>query len=155
SKKLNVLLNELRAQHAHLAIVVDEYGGTAGLVTLEDAIEQIVGDLADELEVDASEDDIVRIEPSSSGALRYRVRASARIDAINDAMGTKLPEASETIGALIEERLGRVPRRGDRIVLDDLRFEVLRADASQALLLRTERLPAGASVDAEFRNAGA
>ncbi len=154
SKKLNMLLRELREQRAHMAIVVDEYGGTAGLVTLEDAIEQIVGDLDDDLEVDSPDDDIVRIEPSPNGALRHRVRASARIEAINEAMGTRLPETPEMIGALIGDRLGRVPRRGDRIVLDGLRFEVLRADASQALLLRTERLPASVrSADAHIGNA--
>lgn len=150
SKKLNVLLRDLRTQRAHLAIVVDEYGGTAGLVTLEDAIDHLVADLDDDFALDA-DDDIVRIEPAANGALRHRVRASARIDAFNEAMGTKLPTATETIGALLGEHLGRPPRRGERIQVDGVRFEVLRADATQALLLRTERLPGSANVAAATR----
>ncbi len=151
SQRLNLLLRDLRAQRAHLAIVVDEYGGTAGLVTLEDVIEQIVGDIDESLDADAEEADIVRIEPAPGGPVRHRVRASARIDAFNDAMGTALPSAPfETIGALIGDRLGRPPRRGERIEIDGVRFEVLRADATQALLLRTEKLR-----DASARAAGA
>lgn len=140
SQRLNLLLRDLRAQRAHLAIVVDEYGGTAGLVTLEDVIEQIVGDIDESLDVDAEEDDIVRVEPAPGGLVRHRVRAGTRVEAFNDAMGTALPsEQFETIGALVGDRLGRPPRRGERIEIDGVRFEVLRADATQALLLRTER----------------
>jgi len=141
SQRLNLLLRDLRAQRAHLAIIVDEYGGTAGLVTLEDVIEQIVGDIDESLDGDAEEADIVRVEPAPGGPVRHRVRAGARIDAFNDAMGTALPTAPfETIGALVGGRLGHPPRRGERIEIDGVRFEVLRADATQALLLRTERL---------------
>ena len=141
SQRLNLLLRDLRAQRAHLAIVVDEYGGTAGLVTLEDVIEQIVGDIDESPDVDAEEDDIVRVEPAPGGLARHRVRAGTRVDAFNDAMGTALPsEQFETIGALVGDRLGHPPRRGERIEIDGVRFEVLRTDASQALLLRTERL---------------
>ncbi len=140
SQPLNLLLRDLRTQRAHVAIVVDEYGGTAGLVTLEDVIEQIVGDIDEALEGDAEEADIVRVEPAPNGAVRHRVRASARVDAFNEAMGTTLASTPfETIGELVGDRLGHPPRRGERVEIDGVRFEVLRADATQALLLRTER----------------
>lgn len=142
SKRLNLLMRDLRTQRAHLAIVVDEYGGTAGLITLEDTIEPIVGEFDVPLEGEPEEADIVRVEPAPNGAVRYRVRAGARIDAFNEAMGTRLPVAAETIGALIGEHLGRPPRRGERTEIGGVRFEVLRADATQVLLLRTERLDA-------------
>jgi len=139
SQRLNLLLRDLRAQRAHLAIVVDEYGGTAGLVTLEDVIETIVGDIDEALESDTEDADIVRVDPGPNGVVRHRVRASARVDAFNDAMGACLPTTPfETIGALVGDRLGRPPRRGERIEICGLRFEVLRADAAQVLLLRTE-----------------
>jgi len=142
SRRLNRLMRDLRAQRAHLAIVVDEYGGTAGLITLEDTIEPIVGEFDLALEGEPEEADIVRVETAPNGASRYRVRASVRVDAFNEAMGTALPEGSaETLGALVGERLGRAPRRGERVEIDGVRFEVLRADAAQALLLRTEQLP--------------
>ncbi len=141
SQPLNLLLRDLRTQRAHVAIVVDEYGGTAGLVALDDVIERIFGDIDDALAGDAEDADIVRIEPSSSGAVRHRVRAGARVDAFDEAMGTALASSPcGTIGELIADRLGRPPRRGERIEIDGVRFEVLRADAAQALLLRTERL---------------
>ena len=124
-------------------LVVDEYGGTAGLVTLEDVIEQIVGDIDEALDSDAEEADIVRVESAPGAAVRHRVRAGARIDAFNEAMGTSLPSAPfETIGALVGDCLGHPPRRGERVEIDGVRFEVLRADATQALLLRTEKLRA-------------
>ncbi len=140
SQPLNLLLRELRAQRAHLAIVVDEYGGTAGLVTLEDVIEQIVGDVDEVFDADAEEADIVRVDPGPAGAVRHRIRAGTSIEAFNEAMGTALSATPfETIGALVGDRLGHPPRRGERIEIDGVRFEVLRADATQALLLRTER----------------
>ncbi len=143
SQRLNQLLRDLRSQRAHVAIVVDEYGGTAGLVTLEDVIEQIVGDIDEALDSDAEEADIVRVESAPGAAVRHRVRAGARIDAFNEAMGTSLPSAPfETIGALVGDCLGHPPRRGERVEIDGVRFEVLRADATQALLLRTEKLRA-------------
>ncbi|HEY0878550.1 MAG TPA: transporter associated domain-containing protein [Zeimonas sp.] len=144
SQRLNLLLRDLRAQRAQVAIVVDEYGGTAGLVTLEEVMQRIVGDLDEDLD-DAQDDDIVRVEPAPNGALRHRVRAGAKIDTFNEAMGTRLPQGSyETIGELVGDRLGRPPRRGERIDIDGVRFEVVRADAAQALLLRTEQLPGAA-----------
>lgn len=141
SKRLNLLLHDLRAERAHLAIVVDEYGGTAGLVTLEDVIEQIVGCIDDELDGEAEEADIVRIEPAPNGALRHRVRAGAKIELFNEVIGTQLPTALETIGSLVSDRLGHPPRRGERIEIDGIRFEVLRVGATHALLLRAENAP--------------
>ncbi len=144
SKRLNVLLRDFRANKVHLAIVVDEYGGTAGLITIEDVLEQIVGDIEDEFDFDEECDHIVRVEPGSTGAPRYRVRAIADIEPFNETMGTHFSdEAFDTVGGLVTEQVGRVPRRGEQIDLDGVRFEVLRADARQVQLLLVERLPAG------------
>jgi len=136
SKPLNVLLREFRANHNHMAIVVDEYGGVAGLITIEDVLEQIVGDIDDEYDFDEAADNIIA---ESDG--RWRVKAHATIDQFNEAFGTTLSsDASDTVGGLLNERLGRVPHRGDAVELADLRVEVLRADARHAHLLQVERL---------------
>jgi len=149
SKPLNVLLRDFRANRNHMAIVVDEYGGGAGLITIEDVIEQIVGDIEDEYDFDEAADAIVA---EADG--RYRVKALAEISAINATFGTELADKEfDTIGGLITDELGRVPRRGDAIELDGLRFEVLRADARQAHLLQVSRLPK--TVVREFEEAGA
>ena len=144
SKRLNVLLRDFRADRHHIAIVVDEYGGVAGLITIEDVLEQIVGDIEDEFDFDEQADHILPAEPGEHGP-RFRVRAAAEIDSFNRSFGTRFPhEDFDTIGGLVTEHFGRVPRRGDAAVLDGLRFEVLRADARQVHLLMVERLtPAG------------
>jgi magnesium and cobalt transporter len=137
SKPLNVLLRDFRANRNHIAIVVDEYGGVAGLITIEDVLEQIVGDIEDEYDFDESDDAII---PEEDG--RYRVKALTEISQINDAFGTKYPDDEfNTIGGLVTDRFGRVPRRGDAVELGDLRFEVLRADARQAHLFLVNRIP--------------
>ena len=136
AKPLNVLLRDFRANRNHMAIVVDEYGGVAGLITIEDVLEQIVGDIEDEYDIDEESDAVVA---EADG--RYRVKALAEISAINKAFGARLPEEEfDTIGGLITDQLGRVPRRGDAIELDGLRFEVLRADARQVHLFQMSRL---------------
>jgi magnesium and cobalt transporter len=143
SKRLNVLLRDFRANRNHVAIVVDEYGGVAGLITIEDVLEQIVGDIEDEFDFDEESDHILPVEPSPGGP-RWRVRAIAEIEQVNRVLGSNLPvEDFDTIGGLVTEHFGRVPRRGDRVVLDGVRFEVLRADARQVLLLMAERTGAG------------
>jgi magnesium and cobalt transporter len=153
TKPLNVLLREFRANRNHMAIVIDEYGGVAGLITIEDVLEQIVGDIDDEFDRDERSDHIVA-EPDG----RYRVKALTEIGEFNAAFGTRLAEtAANTIGGLITEHLGRVPKRGDAVELEDLRFEVLRADARRALLLQVTRLhrPVAeefAAADAEVRH---
>jgi len=137
AKPLNVLLRDFRANRNHMAIVVDEYGGVAGLITIEDVLEQIVGDIEDEYDFDEAADAIVA-EPDG----RFRVKALAEIPAINTTFGTALPEGEfDTIGGLITDQLGRVPKRGDVIELDGLRFEVLRADARQVHLFQVSKLP--------------
>jgi magnesium and cobalt transporter len=133
---LNVLLRDFRVSRNHMAIVIDEYGSVAGLITIEDILEQIVGDIDDEYDRDERADHIVA-EPDG----RYRVKALTEIAEFNTAFGTHLPDsAANTIGGLITERLGHVPRRGDRVELEDLLFEVLRADARQVHLLQITRL---------------
>lgn len=138
TKRLNVLLRDFRQNRHHLAIVVDEYGGVAGLITIEDVLEQIVGDIEDEFDLDESADNIVEA-PGPDGP-RWRVRALTPLAQFDAHFGTALDDAaSETVGGLVAERLGRVPRRGDRVELGPLRIEVLRADPRAVRLLRVER----------------
>ncbi len=143
SKPLNVLLRDFRSNHNHLAIVVDEYGGVAGLVTIEDVLEQIVGDIEDEFDFDEESDHILAVE-RMPGEQRYRVRAITEISQFNHVLGTQLPgDDYDTIGGLVTGTLGRVPRRGESVELAGLRFEVLRADARQVQLLLVSRLGNG------------
>jgi magnesium and cobalt transporter len=131
SKRLNVLLKEFRKNRHHMAIVVDEYGGVAGLVTIEDVIEQIVGDIADEYDVE--EDQAIRRD----GERQFTVRALTRIAEFNGYFGTQFSDAEfDTIGGLVAHAFGRVPRRGDVVRLDDLEFRVLRADRRRIDLLK-------------------
>lgn len=143
SKPINVLLREFRANRNHIAIVVDEFGGVSGLITIEDVLEQIVGDIEDEYDSEERDDAIVADEDG-----RYRVKALTQIGQFNDAFGTSWPDSDfDTIGGLLTERFGRVPRRGDAVVLDDLRFEVVRADARHAQLFLVDRLPQAAPAE--------
>ena len=140
SKRLNVLLHEFRANRNHMALVVDEYGGVAGLVTIEDVLEQIVGDIEDEYDSDESEDNIVPEE----GEL-YRVKAQTDIEDFNRVFGTKYSDADfDTVGGLVLNRFGRLPRRGDAITIDGLRVQVVRADSRRLHSLQVQRLPAKA-----------
>jgi magnesium and cobalt transporter len=135
SKRLNVLLREFRASRNHMAVVVDEYGGVAGLVTIEDVIEQIVGDISDEYDVDEE----TMILPRESG--EYVVKALTPLVEFNAYIGTSLAhEEIDTIGGLVMARLGHVPRRGEKIDIDGLRFEVLRADSRRVHLIKVTRL---------------
>jgi magnesium and cobalt transporter len=140
SKRLNVLLREFRANRNHMALVVDEYGGVAGLVTIEDILEQIVGDIEDEYDSDESEDNIVR----DQGGL-YRVKAQTEIADFNRVFGTKYSDADfDTVGGLVLNRFGRLPRRGDAITIDGLRVQVLRADSRRLHSLQVQPIPAKA-----------
>ncbi len=131
SKRLNVLLREFRASRNHMAIVVDEYGGVAGLVTIEDVIEQIIGDIDDEYDVE--EDTQIRRE----GACQFTVNALTRIEDFNEAFSLRLPEDEfDTVGGLVAHAFGRVPRRGDQTLIEGLEFRVLRADRRRIELLR-------------------
>jgi magnesium and cobalt transporter len=131
SKRLNVLLKEFRRNHNHLALVVDEYGGVSGLVTIEDVIEQIVGEIDDEHDV---EDDLpIRRE----GDRQYTVRALTPVGEFNEYFGTAFSdEEYDTIGGLLMQEFGRLPRRGETIQIGQLEFRILRADRRRIDLLR-------------------
>ena len=137
SKRLNVLLREFRANRNHMAVVVDEYGGVAGLVTIEDVLEQIVGDIEDEYDFDESEDNIVREQSGD-----YRVKAQTEIAAFNQVFGTQFSDTDfDTVGGMVLDRLGRLPKRGEAITIGGLRFHVLRADSRRLHVLQVHRLP--------------
>ncbi len=140
SKQLNVLLRDFRANRNHMAIVVDEYGGVAGLVTIEDVLEQIVGDIEDEYDYDEEEDNILPVNDGALG-LRWRVKALTEIEQFNESLGTEFSDEDvDTIGGLVANHLGRVPRKGDVFDIDNVRFEVLRADARQVHVLLVQKL---------------
>ena len=135
SKRLNVLLREFRASRNHMAIVVDEYGGVAGLVTIEDVLEQIVGDIEDEYDFDEASDNIL---PEPGG--RFRVKAMTQIADFNAAFGTQFPdETADTVAGLVIAHLGRLPKRGETISIGGLRFQVLRADSRRVYTLLVEK----------------
>jgi magnesium and cobalt transporter len=146
SKRLNVLLNDFRVNRNHIAMVVDEYGGVAGLVTIEDVLEQIVGDIEDEYDFDEEADNIVSLTGEHAG--KYRVRALTTIEQFNQAFGTFFStEHADTIGGLLTEHQGRVPVRGESIEIMPCRFEVLRADARQVHLLKVQKVEFQAQSD--------
>jgi magnesium and cobalt transporter len=131
SKRLNVLLKEFRRSHNHIAMVVDEYGGVCGLVTIEDVIEQIVGEIDDEHDVE--DDQTIRRE----GAREFTVRALAPIADFNRYFGTAFSdEEYDTIGGLLMKEFGRLPRRGETIQVGEMEFRVLRADRRRIDTLR-------------------
>ena len=132
SKRLNVLLKEFRSNRNHIAIVVDEYGGVAGLVTIEDVLEQIVGDIEDEFDFDETEDNIVREQDGT-----FRVKANTEIDDFNEMLGADFSdEEFDTVGGLVIARFGHMPKRGEWVSLDGLNFTVLRADSRRLHTLR-------------------
>ncbi len=131
SKRLNVLLREFRNSHNHMAIVVDEYGGVSGLLTIEDVLEQIVGDIGDEYDVDEAEGIHKEAERT------FAVPALTRIEEFNDVFDTRFSdEEADTIGGLVLHELGRMPRRGEAIELGGLELKVLRADRRRIETLR-------------------
>jgi magnesium and cobalt transporter len=152
SKRLNVLLKEFRASRNHMAIVVDEYGGVSGLVTIEDVIEEIVGEIADEYDTD--EDQTIRKE----GDRQFAVQALTRVQEFNAHFGTRFSdEEYDTIGGLVMHQFGRLPRRGETVTMEGLEFKVLRADRRRIDQLRVTTpgsSPAG-SGDAGVPDAGA
>jgi magnesium and cobalt transporter len=131
SKRLNVLLKEFRGNRNHMAIVVDEYSGVAGLVTIEDVIEQIVGDIDDEFDVE--DDQNIRREADR----QFNVRGSTRIDEFNQFFKAALPEQQfDTVAGLVTKQFGRMPRRGESVTLGDFEFRVLRTDRRRIDSLR-------------------
>ena len=131
SKRLNVLLREFRDSRNHMAIVVDEYSGIAGLVTIEDVIEQIVGDIDDEFDVE--DDQNIRRE----GERQFSVRGSTRIDEFNQYFNAELPaHGFDTVAGLVMQQLGRMPRRGEAVMLGAFEFRVVRTDRRRIDSLR-------------------
>ncbi|MCK0511989.1 HlyC/CorC family transporter [Aromatoleum buckelii] len=134
TKRLNVLLRDFRVSRNHMAIVVDEYGGVAGLVTIEDVLEQIVGEIEDEYDSDFAGDNIRLMQDG-----RYRVKATTEIADFNTAFATNFSDADvDTIGGLVIRALGRLPQRGDTVILGDMKVQVLRADSRRVYTLLVE-----------------
>jgi magnesium and cobalt transporter len=141
SKRLNVLLRDFRANRNHIAIVVDEYGGVSGLLTIEDVLEQIVGDIEDEYDFDVESGNILPARPGESGP-RWRVKAQTSIEQFNEALGVALSnDEVDTVGGLVATAMGGLPARGEVFEFEGLRFEILRADARRIYVLLVERLP--------------
>ena len=147
SKRLNVLLKEFRASRNHLAIVVDEYGGVAGMVTIEDVLEQIVGEIEDEHDID--EETFIRKYSDSN----FTVKALTPIEDFNAYFGTEFSdEEFDTIGGFVTHKFGRLPRRGESIVLDNCSFQIVNAGNRRIHLIKVMLLrdqdAAHAAVDA-------
>ncbi|MEW5787365.1 MAG: transporter associated domain-containing protein [Pseudomonadota bacterium] len=137
SKRLNVLLKEFRASRNHIAIVVDEYGGVAGLVTIEDVLEQIVGDIEDEYDYDEAEDNVIGEQDGS-----FRVKAQTEIGDFNLALGASFADDEfDTVGGLVTHAFGRLPKRGETVEIAGFHFQVLRAGSRRLHTLRVRRLP--------------
>jgi magnesium and cobalt transporter len=132
SKRLNVLLREFRRNRNHMAIVVDEYGGVSGLVTIEDVIEQIVGEIDDEFDVE--DDQNIRRDAER----QFTVRGVTRIAEFNEYFGARLSEEEgfDTVAGLLMKQLGHLPRRGESASIEGFEFRVLRADRRRIETLR-------------------
>jgi len=132
SKRLNVLLQEFRDSRNHMAIVVDEYGGVIGLVTIEDVLEQIVGEIEDETDIDEENKLVLRRDESD-----WVIKAELPISSFNHLFGADLSDLDmDTVGGMVTDELGHVPKRGERVVLAGHEVEVLSADGRRARLLR-------------------
>ncbi|QWD77767.1 HlyC/CorC family transporter [Polynucleobacter sp. MWH-Svant-W18] len=137
SKRLSVLLRDFKDNRNHLAIVVDEYSGVAGIITIEDVLEQIVGDIEDEHDIDEEADNIISLDNGD-----IRVKGITELDQLNEALGTQFAEEDiETVAGLVVQKLGRVPKIGERIAIDGIEFEVLRADPRQIHILLARQTP--------------
>jgi magnesium and cobalt transporter len=141
SKRLNALLKEFRGSRNHMAIVVDEYGGIAGLLTIEDVLEEIVGEIDDEYDpLEAAP-----IQPQEGG--RYQVLALTRIEEFNDYFGVRLDDQHyDTVGGLVTYELGHLPRKGEAVTLGEFQFRVLQADRRRVQSVEVARAtsaPAG------------
>jgi magnesium and cobalt transporter len=138
SKRLNVLLRDFRSNRNHIALVVDEYGGVCGMVTIEDVLEQIVGEIEDEYDFDEDEDNIIPVGKGS-----WRIKAATEIADFNTVLGSDFSdEEYDTVGGLVLKAAGQLPKRGERITLGDMIFTVLRVDSRRLYSLLVERKPA-------------
>ncbi|MCH8622267.1 transporter associated domain-containing protein [Undibacterium sp. TS12] len=141
SKRLNILLRDFRANRNHIAMVVDEYGGVSGLITIEDVLEQIVGDIEDEYDFEEEEDNILPLESKGNGK-RWRIKGQTDLEQFNNTLGTTLAsDHAETIGAYVADYMGELPHMGDEFSIGNLYFEVLRADAREVQMLLLEQRP--------------
>jgi magnesium and cobalt transporter len=138
SKRLNVLLREFRANHNHMAVVIDEYGGVAGLVTIEDVLEQIVGDIEDEHDVE--EDSYIKPLPSGD----FLVKALTPIDSFNESFASRFSDDEfDTVAGLVMNAFGHLPKRNEVTEIGGFRFRVLSADSRRVHLLRLTPLLRG------------
>ena len=142
SKRLNVLLQEFRASRNHMAIVVDEYGAASGLVTIEDVLEQIVGEIEDEYDFDEGASILKRSE------YEFTAKAHTAIDDFNEYFGSEFEDEDlDTIGGLVTQALGHLPKRGEKVTIDRFQFQILRADSRKIHLLSIRLLAEGAGDD--------
>lgn len=138
SKRLKALLKEFRASHNHMAIVVDEYGGVAGLLTIEDVLEEIVGEIDDEH--DQEEAEFIRPDGDRNGKPSFAVRALTRVEDFNEYFECQLEdEEYDTIGGLVMHELGRLPRRGEKLDFGGFEFAVIKADKRRIDALQVQR----------------
>jgi magnesium and cobalt transporter len=137
SKRLSVLLRDFKDNRNHLAIVVDEYSGVAGIITIEDVLEQIVGDIEDEHDIDEEADNLISLDNGD-----IRVKGITELEQFNETLGTQFDvEGIETVAGLVIQHLGRVPKIGECIEIDGLEFEIQRADPRQIHILLARQLP--------------
>ena len=135
SKRLNVLLKEFRATRNHMAIVIDEYGGIAGLVTIEDVLEQIVGDIEDEHDFDEEDSFIKQVDDNT-----FMVKALTPIEDFNEAFGTKFEDFEfDTIGGIVTGKFGRLPDCDESIKIDHYDFKVVNANNRQIHLMQVTK----------------
>lgn len=138
SKRLNALLKEFRDSHNHMAIVVDEYGGVSGLLTIEDVLEEIVGEIDDEH--DQEEAEFIQKDAEEDGRRCYTVRALTRIEDFNEYFECELIDDDyDTIGGLVMHQLGYLPRRGENLMFGGFDFRVTKADRRRIDMLRVQR----------------
>lgn len=137
SKRLDLLLKELRVNHTHIALVADEHGNTAGLITIEDVIEQIVGDIEDEYDLEDDEPDQIR----KATKQQYLVDALTPIESFNTYFKSSISEADfDTIGGIITHQIGHVPKRSETCIINDFKFTISKADERRVLQLSCRRL---------------
>ena len=134
SKRLNVLLEEFRTNHNHLAVVYDEYGGVSGIVTIEDVLEQIVGDIEDEF--DFEDEDFIKLHSDGS----YSIKALLPVTEFNEAFDTGFSDLEVgTMGGIVTQAFGHLPRRGEEVEVEGFHFQVLNADSRRIHLLKMTR----------------
>ena len=136
SKRLNVLLNDFRRRRNHMAVVVDEYGAVSGLITIEDVLEQIVGEIDDEHDVDEVENAILKQDEN-----RFTVKALTPLEDFNEYFGTRFDEDEfDTVAGLVVKHFGHLPGKGETVVIDGMKFKVLKSDSRRVQLLEVERV---------------